>query len=213
VSIADQTSTGANNEPKSAPGTATADSGRDRILDEAATLFIRHGYDGTSLRQLADMVGMKAGSLYYHFASKDELLTEVLRRGIDVMQIAFDEAEAATSDAPPARRVEAHVRAHLAALYENGPYTAAHVTTFRTSPIGVRHDVVPLRDAYEARWTELLRDLQERRAIDRDVDLTISRLALFGAMNSSVEWFDPSRGNLDGFAAAITHQFWNGVAA
>jgi len=209
VSILEPTSAEpANTEPANA-----ADSGRDRILDEAATLFIRHGYEGTSLRQLADVVGMKAGSLYYHFASKDALLTEVLRRGIDVMQIAFDEAAVATGGAPPARRVEAHVRAHLAALYENGPYTAAHVTTFRTSPVGVRRDVVPLRDAYEARWTELLRDLQRGEAIGGDVDLTISRLALFGAMNSSVEWFDPSRGNLDGFAAAITHQFWNGVAA
>ena len=45
--------------------------GRARIMDEAATLFLRHGYEGTSLRQLADVVGMKAGSLYYHFASKD----------------------------------------------------------------------------------------------------------------------------------------------
>lgn len=194
-------------------GGPSVDSGRDRIVDEAATLFIRHGYEGTSLRQLADVVGMKAGSLYYHFASKDDLLTEILRRGIDVMQIAFDEADTSTREAPAARRVEVHVRAHLAALYENGPYTAAHVTTFRTAPDAVRREVVPLRDAYEARWTELLRDLQERGAIDRDVDVTISRLALFGAMNSSVEWFDPSRGSLDGFATAITHQFWNGVAA
>ena len=106
-------------------------------MDEAATLFLRHGYEGTSLRQLADVVGMKAGSLYYHFASKDELLTEILRRGIDVMQTAFDEAEARHDRRlARARRVAAHVRAHLAALYENGPYTAAHVITFRTSPDG-----------------------------------------------------------------------------
>ena len=90
--------------------------GRDRIMDEAATLFLQHGYEGTSLRQLADVVGIKAGSLYYHFASKDELLTEILRRGIDVMQDAFDDAAAAASDLAPAARIGAHVRAHLAAL-------------------------------------------------------------------------------------------------
>jgi AcrR family transcriptional regulator len=192
---------------------APADSGRDRIMDEAATLFLNRGYEATSLRHLADVVGMKAGSIYYHFASKDDLLTEILRRGIDVMQVAFDQAEAAAHGASPATRIEAHVRAHLAALYENGPYTAAHVMTFRTAPDAVREQIVPIRDAYEARWTRLLRELQADGAIPPTVDVNVTRLVLFGAMNSSVEWFDPGRGNLDRFATAITHQFWNGVAA
>ena len=88
---------------------APPDSGRDRIMDEAATLFLAHGYEGTSLRQLADVVGMKAGSLYYHFSSKDELLTEILRRGMDVMQIAFDDAQASTASGPARDRLEARV--------------------------------------------------------------------------------------------------------
>lgn len=185
--------------------------GRDRIMDEAATLFLQHGFEGTSLRQLADVVGMKAGSLYYHFSSKDELLTEILRRGIDVMQDAFDDASAASAELAPPERIGVHVRAHLAALYENGPYTAAHVMTFRTSPETVRTAVVPFRDAYERRWSDLLADLRGGGVLDPSVDLRIARLALFGAMNSSVEWFDPGRGNLDRFAEAITQQFWNGV--
>jgi AcrR family transcriptional regulator len=199
--------------PSSRATAPVVDSGRARIMDEAATLFLRHGYEGASLRQLADVVGMKAGSLYYHFASKDELLTEILRRGIDVMQTAFDDAERAADDDEPARRIAAHVRAHLAALFENGPYTAAHVMTFRTSPESVRTAIVPLRDAYEARWTDLLEGLRADGQVRADVDVNIARLALFGAMNSSVEWFDPGRGNLDRFATAITRQFWNGVAA
>jgi TetR/AcrR family transcriptional regulator, cholesterol catabolism regulator len=193
--------------------TAPPGDGRDRIMDEAATLFLQRGYDGTSLRALADVVGMKAGSLYYHFSSKDELLTEILRLGIDVMQSAFDAAERSGEDATSAQRLEAHVRAHLAALFENGPYTAAHVMTFRTSPESVRDAVVPLRDAYEARWTDLFKELQRCGQLAGDVDVNIARLTLFGAMNSSVEWFDSGRGNLDRFAAAITRQFWLGVAA
>jgi AcrR family transcriptional regulator len=189
------------------------DTGRARILDEAAALFLQQGYDATSLRHIADVVGMKAGSLYYHFASKDDLLTEILRRGIEVMETAFDEAAAATIGARPERRVEVHVRAHLAALFENGPYTAAHITTFRTAPPAVREAIVPIRDAYEARWTQLLRDLQADGKIPPTVDVGVARLVLFGAMNSSVDWFDPGRGNLDRFAHAITTQFWNGVAA
>jgi hypothetical protein len=130
-----------------------------------------------------------------------------------MMQKAFDEADLATAGQAPDRQLEAHVRAHLAALFENGPYTAAHVTTFRTAPETVRDVIVPLRDEYEARWTELLRGLRSDGHVRADLDVNIARLALFGAMNSSVEWFDPSRGNLDRFATAITGQFWNGVVA
>ena len=195
-----------------ADGAPVEATGRERLLDIAAASFLIHGYEGTSLRRIADSVGMKAGSLYYHFASKDELLTHILRRGIDVMNEAFDRAESHLS-VDGAALVTGHVRAHLAALYENGPYTAVHVTAFRTAPETVRREIVIIRDAYEARWTTLLASLQDAGALGADVDLHLARLALFAVMNSSVEWFDQSRGNLDEFAAVITRQFWNGVAA
>lgn len=195
------------------PLLAPAESGRDRISDEAAALFLRRGYEGTSLRHIADAAGMKAGSLYYHFASKDDLLTDILRRGIDVMEQAFDDAADATAGAPAERRIGAHVRAHLAALFENGPYTAVHVVTFRTAPESVREAIVPIRDSYEAKWTDLLVGLQRHGELGDQVDVHLSRLVLFGAMNSSVEWFDTERGELDRFADAVTTQFWRGVAA
>ena len=132
------------------------DGGRSRILDEAATLFLRQGYAATSLRDIANAAGMKAGSLYYHFESKEALLLAILRQGIGVMIEAFEQAADATVGAQPQARLETHVRAHLAALFENGPYTAAHVTTFRTAPDAVCEVMVPERDAYEAMWTRLL---------------------------------------------------------
>ncbi len=188
--------------------------GRQRIVDEAAALFLEQGYAATTLRQLADVVGMKAGSLYYHFSSKDELLTEILQRGIEIMQQAFDTASAPGPKAASGpKQIEAHVRAHLAALFENGPYTATHVTTFRTAPPSVRTAIVPVRDAYEARWTALLDNLKTEKAIRADVDTGLARLILFGAMNSSIEWFDAERGNLDHFATQLTQQFWSGVSA
>jgi AcrR family transcriptional regulator len=187
--------------------------GRHRILDLAATLFVEQGYEGTSLRHLAGEVGMKPASLYYHFASKDDLLTEVLQRGIEVMHDAFDVAEQRTATSPASDRIEAHVRAHLSALYEHGPYTAAHVVTFPTAPASVRDVVVPARDAYEARWTEMLSSFQQAGALDPDASIRVARLSLMGVMNSSVEWFDPGRSSIDEFATAIARQFWNGVAA
>jgi len=183
--------------------------GRQRIMDEAASLFVAQGFDGTSLRTIANTVGMKAGSLYYHFGSKNSLLEAILRKGIAVMVTAFESAEA--HDHPSASaRIESHVRAHLGALYENGPYTAAHVTTFRTAPTDVREAIVPIRDSYEAKWTTLLGELVQDGALASDTPVGLARLILFGAMNTSIEWFDPRRGTLDQLAAVISRQFLTG---
>lgn len=54
-------------------GSAAEDT-RRRILDTATELFTQRGYAGTSVRDIAERLGMTKGALYYHFASKDELL-------------------------------------------------------------------------------------------------------------------------------------------
>jgi AcrR family transcriptional regulator len=47
---------------------------RERILDVALDLFIANGYDGTSLREIAEQLGVTKAALYYHFESKDDIL-------------------------------------------------------------------------------------------------------------------------------------------
>lgn len=51
---------------------------REEILDAAAELFTSRGYAATSTRMIADAVGVRQASLYYHFHSKEELLEELL---------------------------------------------------------------------------------------------------------------------------------------
>jgi AcrR family transcriptional regulator len=186
--------------------------GRDRILDEAAALFLEHGYEAASVRRIAEAVGMRAASIYHHFNSKEDLLEVILRRGLEVMTTAFDDASTATLGAPGRERLAAHVRAHLAALYENGPYTATHVTTFRTAPESVRTTIVPQRDAYETLWTTLLDGLVTSGVLTPDTAVGPARLMLLGGMNASVEWFDPQRGSLDDLAGLITHQTLYGLS-
>jgi AcrR family transcriptional regulator len=56
-----------------APDTKSKDT-RERILDAALDLFIEQGFDGTSLRQIAEQLGVTKAALYYHFESKDDIL-------------------------------------------------------------------------------------------------------------------------------------------
>ncbi|NAZ80938.1 TetR family transcriptional regulator [Kineococcus sp. R8] len=67
--------------PRATRGIVAAQSGREpraEILDAAAALFTQLGYAGTSTRAIAERVGIRQASLYYHFAGKDEMLLELL---------------------------------------------------------------------------------------------------------------------------------------
>lgn len=56
---------------------------RDRILDAAERLFMAHGYDGTSMRQITSEAGVNLAAVNYHFGSKEALMQEVFRRRLD----------------------------------------------------------------------------------------------------------------------------------
>lgn len=134
--------------------------------------------------------------------------------GIEAVTTAFDHTAATLGpDTTGLPRLRAHIRAHLDALFDHGAYTAAHVTVFPFAPAGVRTASVPVRDGYEARWSQLLRDLQSTGVVRNDIDITMSRLLLLGAMNSAVEWFDPAGGrSLDELADGLADQVWGGIA-
>ncbi|MCU1485633.1 MAG: transcriptional regulator, TetR family [Actinomycetia bacterium] len=51
---------------------------RQRILDAAAELFVERGYEATSLREIAERVGVTKAALYYHFPGKEDLLRALL---------------------------------------------------------------------------------------------------------------------------------------
>jgi AcrR family transcriptional regulator len=53
------------------------------ILDTARDLFAKHGYDGTSIRQLTSSLGITPAALYYHFASKHEVLEGIMSEFIE----------------------------------------------------------------------------------------------------------------------------------
>lgn len=61
---------------------------RDRILYEALTLFSENGYDGTSVEEIADKVGIKAPSLYNHFKGKEDILNAL----IDMAEARYEES-------------------------------------------------------------------------------------------------------------------------
>ena len=189
-----------------------AEVGRTGILDAAALLLGRQGYGAVSLRMIAEAAGIKAGSIYYHFASKDDIITEILDAGIQAVHDEVrDRVVALNADASARDVFRAVLRGHLCALLEHGDYTSANVRIFGQVPPVVRDANLPVRRAYEAFLDNLLSELQVRDAIRSDVNLPRFRLLLIGALNATLEWFDPQKGSAEDLADDYADTFLNGI--
>jgi AcrR family transcriptional regulator len=84
---------------------------REVILQAASDLFLERGYDGFSLRAVAELIGYSATTIYLHFKDKDELLFAVVDEGFRTFTAAL--AAAAGSVAEPAARIQAIGQAYV----------------------------------------------------------------------------------------------------
>lgn len=79
----------------------TAAPPREQVLHAAAQLFVTKGFAATSTREIADKVGIRQASLYYHFSGKDEILAELLERSVRPTVDRVDQIERLTAAASP----------------------------------------------------------------------------------------------------------------
>lgn len=160
-----------------------ADSRAPLVLDAAARLFCRQGYEGTSVRDIARAAGMLPGSLYCHFATKDDLLIAVYLRGVERICAAVEAAVQRLDD--PWDRLEAACVAHLEAILRDDDYARVVVRVRPADVPAAAPRLVALRDRYEALWAALVGALP----LPRPTDHKALRLMLLGALNWTQNWY------------------------
>jgi AcrR family transcriptional regulator len=198
--------------PAAPPPKAPPDDTRRQILNAAAKLFRQNGYASTSLRDIAAATGMKAGSLYYHFASKEEIAETVMAEGIDLVRAAVKQALASRSaEADPLENIEIAVRAHLQALHESGDYASANIRCFNHVPGEIKQRLRKVRERYNADWRKLIDHARAAGRLDPDVDDEALRYGLFGVMNWTLEWLRPGGPLPDQLGAMFYKILFNGA--
>lgn len=163
---------------------------RHDILRVAAGLFRHRGYERTSVRQIADALGIKSGSLFYHFASKEEILVAVMEEGIRDVLGAVQAGVANERQLP--QRLLAMVRCHLAGLL--GPNLDALmvlVYEWRSLSAPAMRRVLEWRNRYEDLWDRELSAAAARRWVDADTLLV--RQTVLGALNWTGQWYRSDR--------------------
>src|SRR5829696_6759455 len=139
---------------ETAPSGPSARPTDQRILDVATVLFYEKGYHATTMREVAAGVGIKAGSLYNHFASKEELFFQIAEGVMQTLLAAGREAVAVGPE--PRDQLRALVRAHV--LYHAEQRFRAKVADDQLNALGPerRAAVVAVRDGYERLWREVI---------------------------------------------------------
>jgi TetR/AcrR family transcriptional regulator, cholesterol catabolism regulator len=156
---------------------------REQIVQEAARLFGRRGYHATSMRDIGQSSGLRAGSLYAHIASKEDLLYEIVVQSANQF---LGELEAiGAKELPPEDRLREAMRAHVSVVAGSldEAWVFHHEWKALTGPR--REEVRRLRRRYERLWDRIVRELPGA------ADPRFARLLVLSAANWTYTWYRP----------------------
>lgn len=157
------------------------------MIDAAAAVFADMGYHGASTKLIADRVGIKQGSLYYYFASKEAALEEVCAKGVGdfivgLLDILKDEMTVED-------RMRAVVANHLRPIEEQGDYVKTFNTQRQYLPEASRKKVGRQTREYEKLILKIFEDGIADGAFDPALDCELAMLGLVSELNGVFGWY------------------------
>jgi TetR/AcrR family transcriptional regulator, cholesterol catabolism regulator len=176
--------------PKRSP---RAEAKRRKIMDVTAEVLVRRGFGATTLAEIAEGAGTLAGSLYYHFDSREDLVAEVLVEGVRELNVYVAASLAAMREGSNAReRLETALRAHVEYVLDRSAYARAGVRSIGQIPPEIEARFWPAVEEYGRFISAMFDDAAEEGFIDPAIDRSALRLLVIGAANWSAEWHRPN---------------------
>ncbi|WP_088623335.1 TetR/AcrR family transcriptional regulator [Oceanicola sp. 22II-s10i] len=182
------------------PGTGTR---RDEIVRIAQDLFARNGFDGTSIRDIADAAGLTKPALYYHFTDKEALYEQVL---VDRMSRLIVSVEAAMAEVEgPLERVRAYLRTHSSRMdKDRDAWLMSRQSFLSISDEDRRQKVTELRDRFEHILRDEIRAAMDQGVLDDDISPAMVAKMLLSSLNDVPRWLRPD-GRLKAEDVAMTY--------
>ena len=187
---------------------------RARILDAAAQVLSARRYAGLRLTDVAAEAEIQAPAIYYYYASKDELVEEVMWSGIaDMREHVVATLSALPDDSAPVDRLLAATEAHLRHALEISDYTPASIRNAGQVPLSIRKRQILEEERYGDVWRTLINDLAKEGRLRPELDPYIAQMLVLGALNWAVEWWNPRRGSLEAVVASAQSFIHRGIVA
>jgi AcrR family transcriptional regulator len=175
--------------PADAPRRGRPGHDLESVLAVAVEVFNERGYDGTSMRELSERLGIAKSAIYHHVTGKEELLRLALDRALTGLSAVADRAR--VLPAPAIERLEYLVRGSVEVLEAESPYVTLLLRVRGNTT--VERAALDRRRAFDRFVADLVGAAQRDGDIDPDRDALITARLLFGLVNSIVEWYRPTR--------------------
>ncbi|MGH9486507.1 MAG: TetR/AcrR family transcriptional regulator [Terriglobales bacterium] len=192
---------------------APGESRRD-ILRTAARLFQERGYDATSMQDIAGALNFSKAALYHHFESKEQLLFEIMKYGMDV----FEERVLAAVEgiADPEQRLRACIARHVELVLSGRDREITVILhENRTLAPEAGRQINARKKHYVVYLGELIARVQQQRGLRRpSIEPHIAAMALLGMINWMYQWYRAEGESSEtDIARQYTEQFFLGAFA
>lgn len=159
---------------------------QQEIFDTAARLFARRGYSRTSMRDLAEALGLQKSSLYHYFESKEDLLHRLLD---EFMDQALERLESLSSlPMDPAAKLSAYLRFYTTFYAGDLDRLSLLVNDLDCLGPARRKDVVDKERRYLSIIKGIMRDLKNA-GLMRDIPISVAVFAFYGMVHFTPKWY------------------------
>jgi TetR/AcrR family transcriptional regulator, cholesterol catabolism regulator len=162
-----------------------------QILTQAAQVFARKGYEGASMRDIAEACNISKSLLYHHFKSKEEMYSRVAVGATqDLYQFVFERVPA---DAAPSQKIRAFMVATAEYFRRHRWAWIASTTAFWNDPARHRQkERLTRRDRYEKYLRSLIQEAIDAGEL-RDVDVPMAGRLILSSLNWMHRWYNPAK--------------------
>ncbi len=181
---------------------------RQRLYEAAVTLIAEKGFSSTTVDEIAERAGVAKGTVYYNFASKNDLFEELLRHGVGLLTASLREAsqDVIAQGGSRVDALDAMIRAGLVFIGRSPSFTQLYVAELWRTNRAWQSTLMMVRQEAIAVVEKVLREAVERGELSGEIDVPLTASALFGmVLVAALDWqaFQPDR-DIDDVHAALS---------
>jgi AcrR family transcriptional regulator len=154
---------------------------KEILYEEAAQLFMEKGYPASSVRELADRVGIEPSSIYSHVKSKEDLLVKICMDTAYYFSEGMNEIE--KSEKNPIESIQFLIDLHIDAVRILPASVTVFTDEWKHLPANAKAEFIEIRNKYQGQWLNILKD-----GIKRGQLKEVNPMVMRDTILSSLRW-------------------------